>query len=451
MILSIALAVSQFKQNWTTLISDESIRELCREVGYNWRERLLEPGKTFQLFLLQVLHGNTALSCVPHLAKMSFSSSALCQAKQRLPLEVFETLLKRVSNSIEKEEFSSGEWCGHRVFLADGSGFSMPDTDQLQHHFPQSKNQKPGCGFPTAKFLGLFHYDTGMISEVVPTSLASHDMHHLPRIHSALKPNDVLLADRGFCSFTHFALLLQNNMHAVMREHQSRIVRFQSAPGVPRSRSKGYHNAPGADWLEKLGEKDQIVRWYKPYACPRWMSKIEYELLPNSILVRELGFEIEQKGFRTQKVIIATTLLDAKAYSKEKIAELYHKRWQVEINFRHLKTTMKMDVLHAKTYDGIQKELIVFCLLYNLVWLVIRNAAQTKKLEPQNISFIDSLRWLCFDADMRTITKIIAINHRPNRVEPRERKRRNKPYKTLTKPRSIRQQELINSATCTLT
>lgn len=451
MILSIALAVSQFKQNWTNLISEERIQELCRELGYSWRERLLEPGKTFQLFMLQILHGNTALSCVPHLAQMSFSSSALCQAKQRLPLEVLETLLKRVSGCIEEEEFGNGDWYGHRVFLADGSGFSMPDTSELQQHFPQSKNQKPGCGFPTAKLLGLFHCDTGMISEVAQASLASHDMHHLPQIHSALTPGDILLGDRAFCSFAHFALLSQDDMHAVMRVHQSRIVRFQSAPGAPRTRSKGYHNAPGADWLEKLGEKDQVVRWHKPYARPQWMDKAEYEQLPNSMLVRELEFEIKQKGFRTQKVLIATTLLDAKVYTKEKIAELYHKRWQVEINFRHLKTTMKMDVMHSKTYDGIRKELIVFCLLYNLVWLVIRNAAQAKELHPQDISFIDALRWLCFAPGIRPIEQILAINHRPNRVEPREIKRRGKAFKFLTKPRAIRKEELMNSVTCTLT
>ena len=240
-------------------------------------------------------------------------------------------------------------------------------------------------------------------------------------------------------------------MHAVTRMHQSRIVRFQSAPGAPRSRSKGYLQSPNADWIKKLGHKDQIVCWHKPYARPRWMSEDEYEQIPNTITIRELEFDISPKGFRTQRVVIATTLVDAEQYPKEKIEKLYFKRWQVETNFRHLKTSMKMDVLQAKTYEGILKELAVFCILYNLVWLVIRHAAQANNTEPQHIGFLDALRWLRFDGNANTLRSILIIPRRPNRVEPRELKRRGKPYKFLTIPRRIRKEELSNSKTYALT
>ena len=451
MTASISLTVSQFKRNWTKLISEDFVRELCTQLGYNWRRRILDPGKTVQLFLLQVLHGNVALSCVPHLASSRFTASALCQARQKIPLEVFDALLEAVSCLIEQEEFSNSDWHGHRVLIVDGSGFSMPDTEELQQHFPQSKNQQPGCGFPTAKFTALLHYDTGMISRVSLGSLKSHDMNHTAQIETALQPNDIELGDRAFCSFAHYALLLRGQKHAVMRAHQTRIIRFQSCPGAPRSRSKGYRQAPSGEWMEQLGNKDQLVRWYKPYARPKWMNQEEYDALPDFIVVRELEFEIIEKGFRTQKVTIVTTLLDHEKYPKEQIAKLYRKRWQIEVNFRHLKTTMKMDILHSKTYNGICKELIMFCLIYNLVWLVVRCAAEAKKRNPQEISFIDALRWLQHSADSATIHAIVVVKYRPNRFEPREVKRRSKPFKWLTKSRAARREELMNPITCALT
>lgn len=448
---SIALTVSQFKRNWTKLISEDFIQKLCSEIGYNWRRRVLEPGKTFQLFLLQILHGNVALSCVPHLASSKFTASALCQARQRLPLKVFENLLESVSNQIEQEEFRKSDWCGHRVLIVDGSGFSMPDTEELQQHFPQSKNQQPGCGFPTAKFVALLHYETGMISRVSLGSLLSHDMSHTTQVDTGLSSGDVLLGDRAYCSFAHYALLLRDQKHAVTRAHQSRVIRFQSCPGAARSKSKAYPQGYSAQWLEKLGHKDQLAQWNKPYVCPKWISLEEYGELPDSITVRELEFEIADKGFRTQKVTIVTTLLDHQKYPKAQIVKLYRKRWQIEVNFRHLKTTMKMDVLHSKTYDGVCKEVIIFCLIYNLVWLVIRCAAEAKKRTPQEISFIDALRWLQYSADAKSLQGIIVVKHRPDRVEPRELKRRNKPFKWLTKSRAVRREELRNPNSCGLT
>jgi hypothetical protein len=110
-----------------------------------------------QLSLLQILHGNTACSHLPHLSGLRFSAAAYGQARARLPLRFFELLLERFCGAVKRSAVDDGRWHGQRPFLVDGSGCSMPDTPTLQEAFGQSTGQRPGCGFPVARLLGLFH------------------------------------------------------------------------------------------------------------------------------------------------------------------------------------------------------------------------------------------------------------------------------------------------------
>jgi hypothetical protein len=188
---------------------------------------------------------------------------------------------------------------------------------------------------------------------------------------------------------------------------------------------------------------DQVVAWLKPKTCPAWMTAEQYAALPEKMLIRELRYTIGGSGFRVREVTLATTLLDAELYTSAELAELYRCRWQVETNLRHLKTTMKMDVLHCETVAGVSKELLMFALTYNLVRLVMLEASGRQKVAVERISFIDALRWLREARAGASLPKLVVNPDRPGRAEPRVRKRRPKSYPLMTKPRSELRAKLL--------
>jgi hypothetical protein len=194
MVPSVAVILQRFTADWATLLQPEAILAACGEVGYTtWRDRVLTPVTTIQLFLLQILHGNTACSHLPHLSGLRFSAAASCQARAQLPLRLFALLLERFGSVVQRSALDEGRWHGHRTFLVDGSGCSMPDTPALQDAFGQPTEQQPGCGFPVARLLGLFHAGTGVLLKLVVAPLLTHDLTHVQAVHPSLRPGDVLL------------------------------------------------------------------------------------------------------------------------------------------------------------------------------------------------------------------------------------------------------------------
>jgi hypothetical protein len=403
----------------------------------------LNPVAIVHWFAIQVLHGNTALNHVSLLADRSFTDAAYCQARARLPLRVFQLVLRGVVEALVPDTHAEGLWRGHRTFLIDGSAFSMSDTPELQARFGQPSGQRPGCGFPVAKILALFHAGTGLLLEVLVAPLRSHEMAQVSELHPDLRPGDVLVADRGFCSFAHLVLLVNQGVHAVFRMHQRQIVDFtprrphalpgdKSAPkGLPRSR-----------WLRRLGVLDQVVEWFRPVVPPEWMTQEQFAALPETVILRELRYRVGRRGFRTPWVTLITTLLDDEVYPLEALAELYGMRWRVEQNLRHLKQTMKMDLLKCKTVEGILKELTVYAIVYNLVRVVMLEASGRQGIEVERISFVDALRWLA-KAKPDELPKLIENPDRPGRVEPRVVKRRPKQYSRMTKPRDELRKHLM--------
>jgi len=159
--------------------------------------------------------------------------------------------------------------------------------------------------------------------------------------------------------------------------------------------------------------------------------------------VRELRYRIRQPGYRTREVLLLTTLLDPQAYPAEKLAELYADRWQIEVNLRHLKQTLHLDVLRCKSLAGVHKALLMIALAYNLVQLVMLRAAQTQRVDVHRISFIDALHWLCHVRDGDPLCRLVLRIHRPGRHEPRVRKRRPKNYPVMRQPRTALRNALL--------
>ena len=402
-------ALNHCKSGWLESVFDDAfLQSVARQCGVTWRERILNPMFTLRLFLLQVLEGNIGCQALSQLSGRKFSGNAYCQARQRLPLRLFTTLLKAVTAGIQQRwELSNADrWRGHRVLLIDGTGFSMPDTPALQSHFGRKRSQKKGCGFPVAYSLMLMHYG----------------------------------------SYGQIALLAERGVHVVFRVPKQRIVDFTpDRPHViPESRDRQLHpGLPRSRWLLQWDAQDQIVQWLKPWKCPNWLKPKVWKSLPSDRMLRELRYEVSQKGFRTRSVTLVTTLLDAQSYPVDALAELYRRRWEIETNFRHMKMTLKMDVLKCQTVAGVLKEMTMFCIVYNLVRLAMGIVAAGQNKPLQHISFQHTLHWLLAGAPLHTIELIHTSKPRPDRIEPRVRKRRAKNYNAMKLPRAKLQQLLI--------
>jgi hypothetical protein len=426
---SILAAVQQIKAEVAQFLSHGLIREVCNAVDHGWRDRILDPATTVHLFVLQILHGNTACSQVPRLGGVACSGEAYCQARKRLPLRVLQYLVRALSQFLGSDAMlDEGRWHGHRTFLVDGSSVSMSDTPALQKQFGQPGGQKPGCGFPVMHLLAMFHATTGFLLNVVGAPLRTHDMSRVGQVHPDLAEGDILVGDRGFCSFAHLALLAAQKAFGVFRAHQKQIVDFRPHRRhvSKQSRKRGQRGLPTSRWLKRLGRHDQLVEYPKPESRPTWLTAEAYAALPQTIPVRELRFTIAERGRRTRVITLATTLLDPKRYPAADLAALYGQRWQIETNFRHLKQTLRMDVLHCKTVEGVNKELTMYALVYNLVRLVMLEAATIQDVAVTRISFIDAVRWLADAIHGATRLRLRLIPERPGRYEPRAVKRRPK-------------------------
>jgi len=232
----------------------------------------------------------------------------------------------------------------------------------------------------------------------------------------------------------------------VFRAHQKTIVNFKRGRKHAGQFPKGQRTGlPTSKWLRALGPTDQVVRWFKPADCPTWCDAKTFAQLPASLDLRELRYRVTRPGYRTTEVTLVTTLLDPRKYPKHTLAELYGARWEIEKRLRELKITLGMDVLRCKTVDGVLKELAVFVLVYNLVRAVCVASARAQGVPPDRISFTDAWRWLCTSSSAVPLAELRINPTRPDRIEPRVKKRRPKQYPLMRKPRHELRQALGKS------
>ena len=435
------------RQDLDTRLDPAAIERACHLAGHRWRDRHLGPVPLIRWLLVQVLHGNTALQHISLMADRSFTASALAHARTRLPLAVLQTLLKGMIEALTPTTTApGGTWLGHRTLLIDGSTFSMPDTPELQKHFGQPGTQAVGCGFPVARLLTTFDAHTGLLLDVRAMPLRTHELSQVQATLDAFGPGDVLVGDRGYCSYAHLALLRARGAHAVLRVHQRQLVDFTPRRPHAQGKSKGQGSAgrPRSRWVGALGPEDQVVVWRRPEARPEWMSAEAFASLPAELMLRELRYTISRPGSRTRTVTLVTTLIDGSTYSGEALAELYRGRWRVEQDLRDLKQTLGMDQLKCRTVSGVLKELAAYAIVYNLVRLVMAEAASRQGVAPSRISFVDAMRWLMQARPGDDLPPLVVVPVRPDRVEPRVRKRRPKQFPLMTKPRDELRKGLID-------
>jgi hypothetical protein len=429
---SIANRVQEIKADLRSIIAPDTIIRLCQGASHAWRDRTLGPVQTIYLFIAQILHGNTSCAHVRQLGNFAFTRSAYCEARKRLPVKVLRDLLRETAQYATKQANRVGLWRGHRVVSMDGSTFSMSDTNQLQALFHWAPENR-GFEFPVAKFVALFDLITGALLDLVPASMRDHELRIVQTLHNLLRPDDVVVADRLYCTYAYLAQLFSLQLHIVIRVPVgSRRVDFR-----PHRRHAEYKHGKGPQsiWIRRLGKHDQVVDWIKPGEAPSWLGRAIWDCLPRRLRVRELRYRVTKRGFRSRQVTLVTTLIDPQRYPRKAVAELYGCRWQVETNLRHLKTTMQMDVLRCQSVDGIYRELAVFGMVYNAVRLVMIHAAETQGVPPDRISFIDVFRWLALGCPGRSLPRFIVNPERCRSPTQRMVRRRHKNHTYMTRPR----------------
>lgn len=440
------LALSRVRDGSDHLLLPAHINQLARAGGHAFRETTLTPGNTLRLFAQQIAHGNVACSAVHHLAGEPFSDTAWCQARQRLPMALIERVHRRFIDETRDElnvtdDVGDGQyrWRGHRLHVVDGSTDSMPDTPALRAHYGVPSPKRPGLGFPAAHLMLLMDHRSGLLIDCHDAHVDTHDASVVSAAHGHLQPGDVLLGDDAFGSYTHLALLLRADLHAIMPVHHKRIVDFTTGRShVPRKNNAAKQSAgkPRSRQVKRLGPQDQLVEYFKPPRRPDWMSQQQWdEAVPASILVREIRRTVKRHGFRPITVTIVTTLLDPDAYPADELIDLRLSRWMVETNLRHLKMTLGMDILKCKTVEGIRKERLMFLLVYNQLRRVMLQAARAQGVNVNRLSFADTLAWLRY-GDIAVLPQLVINPLRPGRLEPRVLKRAKKQFPYMTCPRA---------------
>ena len=416
------------------------------EKGTNSRERVLTPKVTFWAFVSQVLDvGSSCREVVRKVeawwrwsqkdleAKPALSPSAYCQARARLDMQSLRLIHGHLAWSLERRVTSQEKWLGRRVKIVDGSTLSMPDTPANQESWPQPSSQKAGLGFPCMKLVGLFSLASGALEDYATGTLHEHESMLFRSLWEKLAKGDVLLGDRGFCSYAALARLAQRGMDSVMRLHQARKVNFREG--------------------RRLGKDDRLVTWKKPVQRTEAWSLEEWAALPETLALRLIRLFVSTPGFRTRQVTLVTTLTDAQSYPAEEIRALYAQRWGVELHFHQIKILLGLDILRCKSPELIEKETLLHLIAYNLIRLLMQKAAGAHQVALGRISFkgtLDTVRHFAAaihaargtprkqDALIEQMLAIIArdpVPKRPERSEPRAKKRRPKNYHLLTKSR----------------
>lgn len=415
--------------------------------GANSRDRMLPPRVTFWAFVWQAL--NPESSCREVTRKIEawwrwmqkdrsgaglLSASAYCQARQRLEADTLELILGHTAHNLERHVLQEEKGPQkRRVKILDGTGLSAPDTEENQAVWPQSSWQKEGLGFPSIKLVGLFSLASGAVLEHQLGNLHEHESQLFRKLLPRVRKEDIIVADRAFCSYAALATLVMQKADGLMRLHQARKVDLRQG--------------------KALGPMDRLITWERPAQCPPGWSLAEFDALPQSLPVRIIGLKVAVPGYRTRALTLVTTLIDAETYPAETLRELYAQRWNVELHFHQIKVALAMDVLSCKSPDMIEKEILIRLIAYNLVRAFMQRAAHLHHVALDRLSFkgaLDTTRHFAAaihaaSRSVRQQDELIAqmlaamasdpVPSRPGRSEPRARKRRPKNYQLLTKPR----------------
>jgi hypothetical protein len=428
-----AYRVNSDSYRFFNLLTSDVMLDKVEELLPDHRERLYPPTETLSMFLAQTMSAdrscqNAVNQAVFHrlcdgLTAGSTHTGGYCRARQRLPIEMVSSLTQHLGEHVIEQLPEGWRWQGRRVRIIDGTTVTMPDTSANQQVFPQQCGQQTGLGFPICRLVGITCHASGALlnAAIGPFNGKGGDEQTLLRtIQDTFQADDVVMGDAFFATYFFIATMQARGVDILMEQQGA------------RKRSTDFRRG------KKLGERDHLIMINKPKTRPYWMSEAQYDAEPDSITVRE---------FKAGGKIMVTTLSCPASYPKAVLKSLYKSRWHIELDIRHIKDTMGMNILSCKTPEMAIKEIWVYLLSYNLIRLMMAQSALLADINPRSISFKHCLQiWLIYMqqslalSDMKNglIFQLMAqqrVGNRPGRIEPRAVKRRPKAYPLLMKPR----------------
>lgn len=411
-------------------------------------------------FLSQVLRDGKDASCQAAVARVvSFrqeqgssipteDTGDYCRARAKLHPAAIRELSCDVAEEIEQAAAFNWLWKGkYHPKLIDGFTFTMPDSEENQAKYPQQKGQKPGVGFPIARAVAVISLATACVMDLAfgpYKGKESGETALLRTIFGSLRPGDIAVMDRYYCSFMLIALLSNQHTHICARKHHLRHSDFRRG--------------------KRLGKYDHLIEWTRPQR-PKWMEEETYAQIPETLLLREIRFSVVERGRRTKVIDVITTLTDAEEFSKQEIADLYGYRWDSELDIRSIKSDLNLGHVRCKTPSMVIRELWTTILGYNLIRMTGAVAALLHDKQPRQISFTSICQyvlssWMQLSSGLiaaerlesytRQMLKQISaceVRNRPGRLEPRMLKRRRHGYPLMQRSRNELRAELRKRCT----
>lgn len=363
-----------------------------------------------------------------------------CRARAKLKEEALRELAMTVAQRAEQQADDRWLFQGRHAKLVDGFTFTMPDTLKNQAIYPQQKGQAPGCGFPIARCVAVISLATACVMDLAIAAYSGKltgEGALLRQLLGCFRPGDIAVMDRYYCSYMMIALMLDQQVDVCCSRHHARSTDFRRG--------------------KRLGKHDHLIVWHR-CSRPAWMDQATWEKIPTTLTLRELQYTITEPGFRTQKMIVITSLTDHVKFSKDSIARLYGFRWNVELDIRSIKSNLNLEHVRCKSPEMVRRELWTTILAYNLIRTTAACAASIHGGQPRQISFTSTCQailanWMIIssphtpadviqqllEAILKHIHKCTVAN-RPGRMEPRKVKMRPKRYHYMTKPRNFLRQ-----------
>ena len=414
----------------------ESFRKVFPEVPSRegGRMRSFDERTTVGLMLGQALGRNAPCKDAVRRAQLelgmdvSASTAAFCKARSRVAASTLEGMSARLSAEADSlcglEEFTG-------VWALDGTTFQASDTEENRAEWPYAAGPKPGCGFPVVGAL-VAHSLVGKGSSVLVTApWSAHDFRLFVEASPRFRARELYVGDRAFCSFTAFAILSETGSDGIFR---------------------------GNDWCRRgrpddvrIGNGDRLAKWRKRQSKQSTtVSRERRNGFPDEVAVRVITAKIRVRGFRDEEIVLVTSLLDSRMYPKKRILELYLRRWEIEVSFRDMKTTLRYEFIRGRTPRIVKLELGVLVLAYNLMRYVmarghapgrrcgIASTAAAVMAFASTVQALYSARRSLSRAFSRLVAVVAADvqKRRKRKNYVRAVKRRPKPYPLLKKPRS---------------
>lgn len=426
-------------------LSEEIPAELVNRLSQSQRERIYSDQVTFWAWLAQVLGENAscawAVSQVQQwmrslgLPVPSANTASYVGARQALPLEMLRAIHLHLCAKLDQHLGDEHLWRGLRVRATDATSVQAPDTKANQEVYPQPSSQAPGCGFPVVQLSGIIDLGHGGLRDFAESTIETGEMRCYDQLESYLVEGDLLVADRLYSSFEVVARLQQRRVQFIGRNHQARKLDFL----------KG----------KKISPNERLHVWRKPRQQPALsrLSTDQWDALPETVAIRMIRTNGPDREGKTTTRYVVTTLLDPKAHPADEVISIYVHRWEIEMRYKDIKTTMGMEMLRTQSPCMLRKEILMHMIAYNALRLLMLKAGKLHGCSHRRISFKGVIQVLEGSASGfakgRGQSRLLEVERsnlfariaerlvpcRPGRNEPRKKKRRPKSYGWLQRPR----------------